>query len=132
MFRKTEQENNPVEKSGKSQQLPPNNKEVCNVAAGTIIEGTFKATAHIRLEGKIIGDVTCDGRLVMSKNASIVGNIKCNSLLTEGSIDGNIVAKTDVKLLSTASVKGNIKCALIHIEQGAMYQGNCSTTDRNA
>lgn len=130
MFRKSEQENRTVEKSGKSQ-LPPNNKDVCNIAAGTVMEGTFKSTAHIRLEGKIIGDVTCEGRLVMSKNATVIGNIKCNSLLTEGTIDGNIAAKTDVKLLSTATVKGNIKCALIHIEHGAAYQGNCTTTDRN-
>ncbi|MCP4440969.1 MAG: polymer-forming cytoskeletal protein [Aureispira sp.] len=131
MFRKTEQESNKVEKSGKSQ-LPPNSKEVCNIAAGTVIEGTVKVTSHIRLEGKIIGDVTCDGRLVMSKNASIIGNIKCNSLLTEGTIEGNISAKTDVRLHSTASIKGNIKCTHIHIDHGASFNGNCSTADRNA
>ncbi|WMX12578.1 MULTISPECIES: polymer-forming cytoskeletal protein [unclassified Aureispira] len=118
---------------GKNGNTPKNNSksstnttsslEVCNIALGTTIEGSFKAEANIRLEGSIYGNVSCSGRIVMSKNAYIKGDIICQNIVSEGKVEGNIVAKEKVHLFATAIVEGNIKYTKLQIEEGAIFNG---------
>jgi cytoskeletal protein CcmA (bactofilin family) len=97
--------------------------EVCNIALGTTIEGSFKAEANIRLEGSIYGNVSCSGRIVMSKNAYIKGDIVCQNIVSEGKVEGNIVAKEKIHLFATAIIEGNIKYNQLQIEEGAIFNG---------
>lgn len=102
--------------------------EVCNIAAGTTINGDFKAESNIRLEGAIYGKVSCSGRIVMSQNAHIKGDIICRNIVSEGKIEGNINAKEKVHLFSTAIVEGNIKYTALQIEEGAIFSGQAMCT----
>jgi|VirMetMinimDraft_7_1064189.scaffolds.fasta_scaffold29778_3 cytoskeletal protein CcmA (bactofilin family) len=97
--------------------------EVCNIASGTTINGDFKAESNIRLEGSIYGNVSCSGRIVMSQNAHIKGDIICQNIVSEGKVEGNIVVKEKVHLFSTAIIEGNIKYATLQIEDGAIFNG---------
>lgn len=103
-----------------------NEKEVCNIAEGTVINGTFKTNAHLRLEGKILGNVQCTGRLVLSVTASIEGNIECETLLSEGKIKGDVTCKELLHLHSTANLLGNVVCRRIQVDEGATLNGQCT------
>lgn len=110
--------------SPKSNSNSPNTAlEVCNIAIGTTIEGTFKAESNIRLEGTIHGSVSCAGRIVMSKNAYIKGDIVCQNIVSEGKVEGDIIAKDKIHLCPTAIVEGNIKYTTLQIEAGAIFNG---------
>lgn len=100
--------------------------EVCVLAQGSSIEGNVQVGANLRLEGEIKGDVTCKGRLVMSKSANIVGNITCNEMISEGKIDGNILAHSSITLLESATINGDIQCTQLQIDKGAIFNGKCS------
>lgn len=119
---------------GKNGNTPKNNSkpssngssaslEVCNIALGTTIEGNFKAESNIRLEGTIYGNVSCSGRIVMSKNAYIKGDIVCQNIVAEGKVEGDIIAKDKIHLLPTAIIDGNIKYTKLQIEEGAVFNG---------
>jgi cytoskeletal protein CcmA (bactofilin family) len=102
--------------------------EVCNIASGTTINGDFKAESNIRLEGSIYGNVTCSGRIVMSQNSHIKGDIFCQNIDSNGKIEGNIVAKEKVHLSSTSVVEGNIKYTALQIDEGALFNGQAICT----
>jgi cytoskeletal protein CcmA (bactofilin family) len=102
--------------------------EVCNIASGTTINGDFKAESNIRLEGSIYGNVSCSGRIVMSQNAHIKGDIICQNIVSEGKVEGNIVVKEKVHLFPTAIIEGNIKYNTLQIEEGAILNGQAMCT----
>ncbi|WP_264792934.1 bactofilin family protein [Aureispira anguillae] len=106
--------------------------EVCNIGLGTTINGTFKADSNIRLEGSIYGSVTCAGRIVMSKNAYIKGDIVCQNIVSEGKVEGDIVAKEKIHLQATAIVEGNLKYATLEIDSGAIFNGQAVSAKSNS
>lgn len=103
-----------------------NEKEVCNIAEGTVINGTFKSNAHLRLEGKIFGNIHCKGRLVLAATASIEGDIECEALASEGKIKGNVACSGLMHLQSTAQLVGNVHCTRMQIDEGAAFNGQCT------
>ena len=100
-------------------------REVCNLALGTVIEGDLRSDNHIRLEGKITGNVQCKGRLVLSGQAEIEGQVKCQTALVEGKITGNVQVDEELHLGSTARLVGDVQCSRLHIEPGAVFIGQC-------
>lgn len=117
MFGKNEPSN------GTAKSINTNALEVCNIAAGTKIEGNFDAQSNIRLEGEIIGNVRCAGRIVLSRKAGIKGNVICHTMICEGKIKGNIQAKESIHLHSTATLEGDIEYGTLQIDEGAVFQG---------
>lgn len=101
-------------------------REVCNIALGTIIKGDLRSENHIRLEGTVEGHVYCKGRLVLSDQGRITGNIECETAFIEGSVEGNMQVTTELHLSSTARVIGDVSCTALQVELGATLLGNCS------
>lgn len=101
----------------------PASNEVCLIGPDTVITGSFRAPANIRLEGTINGDVTSSGRLVLAANAKIMGQVSCADLISEGKIEGDIVANGKVHLHSTAVILGDVKYQSIQIDGGAQIDG---------
>jgi len=99
--------------------------EVCNIAAGTVITGNMKIPAHLRLEGKIFGNIQCTGRLVLAQSALIEGKIQCESLISEGTIKGNSEVENEVFLLETANQVGDLVCGRLQVDEGAVFNGKC-------
>jgi cytoskeletal protein CcmA (bactofilin family) len=102
------------------------NSDVCIFTAGTSIKGTLKIESNLRLEGEIKGNVSCAGKIVMSRTGIIEGDISCNELVSEGKITGNISSNKGVVLHSTAVLKGDLICSALQIDNGATFNGKCS------
>jgi len=107
-------------------------KSVCQIAAGTIIEGAVTVKeANMRLDGEINGTVYCAGRLLLSATARIKGDVTCFELISEGHIEGNIIAKNQIVMAKTAVIVGDIVCKTLQVETGALLNGKC-TMQRDA
>ncbi|MEG0795115.1 MAG: polymer-forming cytoskeletal protein [Odoribacter sp.] len=92
---------------------------------GTVIVGDIKTKSDIRIDGIIKGKIITSGRLVMGSSAKIEGDIDCANVDNQGVVIGNIVATGAVSLKSPAKVVGNILAAVISIEPGVVFNGNC-------
>lgn len=97
----------------------------CVISDGTVIEGTIKCSKGIRLDGKIIGDVTCDQRFVMGEKGKVEGTVQCNESVISGNIDGEISVKGLLHLLGSAFIKGKIMASKMIVDEGAKYSGEC-------
>ncbi len=91
------------------------------IAKNLKIEGTVTAEGKVRIDGKLIGDLTCTS-LVISENAEIIGTITADTVVVDGGVQGPIKGG-DVILKSDANVVGDIHHTALTIEKGAMFDG---------
>lgn len=93
------------------------------IAEDVEIVGTVKCSGGIRLDGKLSGDLACQGIAVVGKTASIKGNIAAEAVSIEGQISGNITAKDRIEMKSTAHVNGDIRSKRLTVEDGVTFVG---------
>jgi cytoskeletal protein CcmA (bactofilin family) len=101
------------------------------IVEGTKLMGEMIADSNIRIDGEVIGNVTCAGKVVVGENGKITGNLTCNEADVEGLIEGDVQTDTLLCLREKSKVVGNIQTAKIEINQGAVFLGNCSMGSTN-
>ena len=107
------------------------NSQTNVIAQGTKIEGTFRTTEDLRVDGQIIGDVHCNNRFVMGETGLIDGTVECKESTIKGTIEGSISVKGLLHLLSSAVIKGKIIAKKMIVDEGAAYNGECLIGEQN-
>ncbi|MEL6636454.1 MAG: polymer-forming cytoskeletal protein [Bacteroidota bacterium] len=97
----------------------------CIIAKGTVIEGKFKSVEDLRVDGTIIGDVSCQKRFVMGPTGKIVGTVDCAESNIEGKIEGEIRVSGRLHLHETGIIQGKIVAKKLVVDEGATYNGEC-------
>lgn len=100
------------------------------IGAGVEIVGTVRSSGSVRLDGKLEGDLTCDGNAWLGKEATVKGNVTASSVSVEGSITGNITASDKIEMKSTAVVNGDIKARRLSVEDGVTFVGRSEVNPR--
>lgn len=96
---------------------------------GAIINGDITLDSSFRLDGKIIGNINCDGKFVLGDKGDVKGNIQCLEAEIEGRIEGDVHVKDLLVLRKTAVLTGTIQTSRIVIEDGAQIGGSIKTSD---
>ncbi len=47
-------------------------------------------------------------------------------MIISGEVTGDVTAKSKVELQSSAKLRGNIRTGVLKIDEGALFEGNCS------
>lgn len=100
------------------------------IANGTVITGEIRTSGDIRIDGKLKGNISAQGRLVIGKTGEIVGDIICNNLDVEGNIVGNVKVAELMSLKETANIEGDIITKKLYIEPGAVFTGSCDMSSQ--
>jgi cytoskeletal protein CcmA (bactofilin family) len=85
---------------------------------GTII---FEGTA--RIDGRLDGDISTEGTLVIGVQAVVEGNIVARVVHCAGTITGDIVASERVELIAPAVLTGRIKTPRLSLQEGVSFFG---------
>ena len=89
------------------------------------IKGSLKFSNALRLDGKIEGQITSDGRFTLGSSGEVKGDIQVQHSVIEGKVNGNITAKDKVELKGNAQLYGDIKTSRLVIEEGVIFSGKC-------
>ena len=100
--------------------------ETCVISVGTVIEGKFKASENVRLDGMMKGEVKCDKRLVMGEKGKVEGNVETKDAVIMGTLEGELTVSGTLTLKGTALIKGIITAKSLIVEEGARYFGECN------
>lgn len=100
--------------------------ETCVISAGTVIEGKFKASENVRLDGMMKGEMKCDRRLVMGEKGKVEGNVETKDAVIMGTLEGELTVSGTLTLKGTALIKGIITAKSLIVEEGARYFGECN------
>lgn len=93
---------------------------------GAKIVGDLLADSNFRIDGEILGNVSTSAKVVVGENGSIKGNLTCQEADIEGKVDGKLTIESLLVLREKATITGDIKTSKLHIEEGAIFLGNCS------
>lgn len=85
---------------------------------GTII---FEGTA--RIDGRLDGDISTEGTLVIGVEAVVEGNIVARIVHCAGTITGDVIASERVELTAPAVLTGRIKTPRLSLQEGVSFFG---------
>ena len=106
---------------------PNNPGQLTTLSSTTTITGDLNVDNDIRVAGNLKGTLTTTGHLIVEVSGSIEGEIKAKAATIAGRITGNIETSERLVLEPKAVMTGDIKTKLLVIEDGASFNGNCST-----
>ncbi len=95
------------------------------IGEGTLFEGTLTAKSDVRISGRVVGKLNIKGKIIVSQEGTIEGEIKAVNLDVGGHIQGEIDVSERVILKSSARVEGNIRAGRLVVEEGAVFNGKC-------
>jgi cytoskeletal protein CcmA (bactofilin family) len=110
-------------------QISGNVNRICE---GTEIKGSVKSSTDFRIDGKIEGNMQCEGKIIIGEKGYIKGEIVSKNMEISGKVEGTIMVEGLLSLKSSAVVDGEITTGKLIIEVGAMFNGNCKMTKKGS
>ena len=93
---------------------------------GTQLNGNIKASAAMRIDGEVEGDIISKDKLVLGINGVITGSIEAEEVVVGGAIYGSIKAQKCLLLQSTGKIEGDVQAKEIEVEKGGFFKGSCT------
>ncbi len=81
--------------------------EVTEITKGTIIEGNLSSNGSINVYGKVKGNVTCKGKLMIA--GTIVGESSASEIFVNNAkVDGDVKSEGTIKIANGSVIIGNV------------------------
>ena len=96
------------------------------IGKGSSIDGALKVDSTLRVDGRIKGNVTTSDSLVIGKDGAINGDVIVRNAIIGGKLKGKLTASGKVVLEAKSEFKGELKTTKLVIDEGAVFEGNCS------
>ena len=90
--------------------------------------GRVHVIAPARLDGSIKGEINAVDRLSFGIEARIRARVSAPEIIIEGSLEGELHATRRIVLCPTARVAADVFTPSLHLQEGAILQGRCTTT----
>lgn len=109
------------ESKGQEDQLGKTNR----IVEETTIRGDIESISDIRLDGILQGNLFVKGRVVVGRNAKILGNIECENADIEGEVEGTLRVRDLLHIKESAIVKGELIVGRLSVEPGGKIEVTC-------
>ena len=98
--------------------------------SGTKISGKLYFEGSVHVDGNLDGEI--DGKeITIGENAVVTAQIRADSIVVSGKVEGDITATHRIEIRATAKISGNITAPRLIIQEGAIFEGSCSTRDES-
>lgn len=95
------------------------------IVEATSITGDVFTVADFRLDGKLIGNFTSEGKIVIGPTGEVQGDITCKSIDIEGKFAGKLLAEGMLHVKSKAHITGEVIVGKLAVEPGAKFEASC-------
>jgi len=92
----------------------------------TEIKGDIISNGDFRIDGKVEGNITTTGKLILGKEGFITGKANCANADFEGKFTGKLYCTGTLSLKSSAVIEGEVFLEKLSIEPGAVFNAICS------
>ena len=89
-------------------------------------QGTLTAKGSLRIDGRVDGSIVDAKIVTVGKTGKIKGDISCEICYVSGEVRGNVTALDHIEALAGSRVDGDMRSPRIMLEEGAVFNGNCS------
>jgi cytoskeletal protein CcmA (bactofilin family) len=110
----------------------PSSGNVNRICEGTELKGSIKSSTDFRIDGKIEGNILCEGKIIIGEKGYIKGEVAAKNMEISGRIEGTVSVEGLLSFKSTAVVEGEIITSKLLIEVGAVFNGNCHMSKKHS
>ena len=93
------------------------------IGEGSVLKGNLNTSGNVRLEGKVIGDLSSSSKVACGETSVVDGNVIAENAEIAGKVTGKVTVSELLILKSTASIHGDISTSNLIIESGANFNG---------
>ncbi|MDH7577406.1 MAG: polymer-forming cytoskeletal protein [Bacillota bacterium] len=92
-------------------------------------EGTIEAEGTLRVDGWFKGTLKANGDIIVGEGAKVEAELEGRHILIAGEVRGRVQAAGKLELTATGKLYGDLEAARLLVEEGAVFQGNCKTSE---
>lgn len=93
---------------------------------GSKVDGKLVLEGAGRIEGQVEGEISAQDTLTIGESAVVNAKISGTSIIIEGRVTGDVCARQRLELRATSRVQGNISAPCLVVQDGAVFEGQCS------
>jgi len=93
---------------------------------GCQFEGKLTFEGSVQINGRFRGEIFSDGTLIIGEGADVEGTVEIETVVIAGRFSGTIRAKRLIEMQPPAWVRAEIKTSSLVVQEGAVFEGNCS------
>lgn len=94
------------------------------IGSEAIIEGKITLPTSLRVDGKIIGEIECNGDVYIGKDAYVEPSIKAKNVIIAGVVKGQVETTEKIQIDSNGKLDGSATSRGMIIEDGGVFNGN--------
>jgi len=95
------------------------------ISAGTTLKGDISSSSDLRVDGTVIGNISCTAKIIIGNTGVVEGDISGVQADIVGKVAGNIRSKELLQLRGQSVVTGNIYAGKLQVEPSATFNGQC-------
>lgn len=95
------------------------------IGAGTVITGDIESSGDIRIDGKLIGNLSSKAKVLIGQDGIVEGDIIGQQADVMGKITGKIKIYELLQLRGKSNVSGEITTGKLEVEPSASFNGSC-------
>jgi cytoskeletal protein CcmA (bactofilin family) len=105
-------------------------KEMNIVSLGSVVEGKIRSQGSIRIDGKLVGDVTASESIAVGLTGEVEGNVSAKNVTIGGKVRGTISAAEKIVFEGKSVVKADIRATRLIIDEGSLFDGKVSMSEK--
>ncbi|UCZ53880.1 polymer-forming cytoskeletal protein [Bacillus shivajii] len=94
----------------------------------TTFTGTLEVNSSIRIDGKVYGDVKCNGDVTVGQEGYIEKQLTARNLFLAGKIQGDVKIEGKIHIYDSGSLDGKAEMNTIVIDENGHFNGECVMT----
>ena len=96
------------------------------ISEESVLKGTLDTKNDVRIAGKLEGNLKTRSKCIVTQTGQVEGDIEANEADLAGTVNGEITVTGKLLIRKDAQIKGDINTSVIHIEEGAKFEGSCN------
>jgi cytoskeletal protein CcmA (bactofilin family) len=93
----------------------------------SVVRGNVRGNGSLEIQGRVEGEVSVTGDLVLSESAGVRGNLSGASITVAGQVQGDVRGTESVMIEAGAKVIGDLLAPRIGVAAGALVKGTVRT-----
>lgn len=93
------------------------------IGENTKVEGRLFIESSIRIDGKVYGDIKCDGDVTIGKSGYVEKGIVSRNLFLAGTAKGNVKVENKIHIYESGILDGAAEMKTIIIEENGHFHG---------
>jgi cytoskeletal protein CcmA (bactofilin family) len=97
------------------------------IGRSTFVRGRLTGAGDLEIAGRVEGDVTCSGEVVVGASALVAANVSGSRIVVRGAVKGDLTAEESLVIEAGARVVGDLRAPRIAIAAGGLVRGLVQT-----